>query len=287
MSLLSAVRNVAKLAGYTVDSNGVVSSTDTTTQQLYAIANTVIDEMGDAYPWQKMWNSASFTLVNGQARYAMPGDFSYYHYDTFWNQSARWKVYGPMSPQEYAIIRGWDFTEHPFENFVFKGATDNEIVIDPTPTASGDIIIFEYMSDRVVRPVRWTTGTYFASGAYCSYNGNYYISTGAGTTGATPPTWTSGTSSDGSVSWTYYSGSYNQFLADTDEPVLNQKILEQGMFERFAEIKGVTFTPRYQIQLDEEYSKSLPGKTMFAGGSGSIRSISALNGRAGIVTWPY
>ncbi len=286
MSLLSAVQNVAKLAGYSVDNNAVVTSSDTTTQQLYAIANRVIHDISDAYPWQKLWNSASFTLVNGQATYPVPGDFSYYHYDTFWNQSSRWKVYGALSPQDYATIRGWDFTEHPYDNFTFKGATDNEILIDPTPTASGDVIIFEYISDRIVRPVRWTTGTAFTTGAYCSYNGNYYIAASSGTTGATPPTWTSGTSSDGAINWTYYSGSYSGFLADTDEPVVSQKLLEQGMFERFAEIKGITFVPRFETQLAEEYSKSLPGKTVFAGGSGSIRSISALNGRAGIITWP-
>lgn len=286
MSLLSAVRSVAKIAGYSVDNNAVVTSSDTTTQQLYAIANTVIDEMGDAYPWQKLWNSASFSLVSGQSSYPVPGDFSYYHYDTFWNQSSRWKVYGPLSPQDYAAIRGWEYTESPFQNFVFKGATDNEIVIEPTPTSSGDIIIFEYISDRVVMPKRWVASTFFAANSYCSYNGNYYTTTLGGTTGATAPTWTTGSSSDGSVTWTYYNGSYSEFLADTDESIINQKILEQGMFERFAEIKGISFTPRFQTQLDEEYSKSLPAKTMFAGGSGSIRSISALNGRAGIITWP-
>ncbi len=51
---------------------------------------------------------------------------------------------------------------------------------------------------------RWDTGqTISGSGVYRSNQDGVYVSTGAGTTGATAPTHSSGTVSDGGVSWTY------------------------------------------------------------------------------------
>lgn len=49
----------------------------------------------------------------------------------------------------------------------------------------------------------WSSGVSVAANDYYYYGLNVYLSTGAGTTGATPPTHTSGTVSDGGVSWTY------------------------------------------------------------------------------------
>jgi hypothetical protein len=50
----------------------------------------------------------------------------------------------------------------------------------------------------------WLPGQVIAgAGVYRTYDAQHYVSTGAGTTGATPPTHTSGTVSDGAVSWTW------------------------------------------------------------------------------------
>ena len=50
----------------------------------------------------------------------------------------------------------------------------------------------------------WTTGEVIAgAGVYRTASSQQYVSTGAGTTGATEPNWTSGTNTDGGVSWTW------------------------------------------------------------------------------------
>lgn len=49
----------------------------------------------------------------------------------------------------------------------------------------------------------WATSQSITSGDYRSYLNNLYIATTAGTTGATPPTHTTGTASDGAVTWQY------------------------------------------------------------------------------------
>ena len=286
MTLASAVANVAAEAGYTVDSN-VITSTDVTTKQLLAIAQRVNHEIGEQYPWPKMYTSGSITLVGGQASYSLPAAFSYYHYETFWNSSNRWRVLGPMSPQEYAEIRGYGLNTTVYQRFQVRGITNTELLISPTPTASqnGNIIIFEYIADRMARPRTWATGVVYGANSYTFYNGNYYSTTAGGTTGATAPTHTSGTVSDGGVSWTFYNGPYKEFLADTDETIFNQKTLEQGMLERFAEIHGLTSVqPRFDIQMNEDYSRQQVSKIIYAGGH-TRAELFARSGTAVFGTW--
>lgn len=286
MSIATVIQNVANEAGYTVESN-ILTSTETTTKQLLAIANRINRDIFEAYPWPKCYASGAITLVNGQATYQLPAAFSYYHYETFWNSSTRWRVLGPMTEQEYAEIRGFGLNTTVYQRFQIRGLSNSELLISPTPGASvgGDIIIFEYIADRSVRPKTWVTSTAFAANSYCFYNGNYYTTTAGGTTGATPPTHTSGSASDGGVTWDYYDGAYNQFLADTDSSIFQEKLLEQGILERFAEIHGLdSIRPRFDMQLNEEFSRDQNGKIIYAGGQ--VRgNLFARNGVAVFGTW--
>lgn len=286
MSIATVIQNVANEAGYTVESN-ILTSTETTTKQLLAIANRINRDIFEAYPWPKCYASGAITLVNGQATYQLPAAFSYYHYETFWNSSTRWRVLGPMTEQEYAEIRGFGLNTTVYQRFQIRGLSNSELLISPTPSAavSGDIIIFEYIADRSVRPKTWVTSTAFAANSYCFYNGNYYTTTAGGTTGATPPTHTSGSASDGGVTWTYYDGAYSQFLADTDTSIFQEKLLEQGILERFAEIHGLdSIRPRFDMQLNEEFSRDQNGKIIYAGGQ--VRgNLFARNGVAVFGTW--
>lgn len=267
MSLKSVVTNVANECGYTVEAN-VASSTEVTTKQLRTICNRIVNEMADQYPWPLLYASGSITLVAGQATYELPAAFSYYHYNTFWNSSNRWKLLGPMTPQTYAEVRGFGLNPTIYQRFQIRGLSNNQLLIDPTPPANqnGNIIIFEYIADRPVRPANWTTATVYAANSYTFNNGNYYTTTAGGTSGATAPTHTSGSVSDGGVTWTYFNGAYKEFLSDTDVCVFNEKTLELGVLERFAEIHGLdTIQKRYEIQLNEDYSRQQNGQIINVG----------------------
>jgi len=265
VTLLSAVQAVADEAGYEVDTT-VIGSDDTTTKQLLAHAQRIIKEMADEYPWSKLNASGSITLAAGIADYALPAAFSYYHYDTFWNSSTRWRVLGPLSPQQYAAERGYGLTAEVYKRFQIRGIENNRLVIMPTPGASedGQIIIFEYIADRCVRPPTWAVGQIITAGDYRFYDGIYYLANTSGTTSGANPT------VDGGVTWTEYTGTYNRFLTDADEPLLNQQTLEQGMLERFGEIHGLeSIQPRYKEQLQQDFGRDIPGKTLYAGGVAS------------------
>lgn len=286
MTLATVVTNVANEAGYTVEAN-IVGSTETTTKQLLAITNRINREMADQYPWPKMYASGSITLVGGQATYQLPAAFSYYQYESFWNSSTRWRLLGPMSEQEYAEIRGFGLNTTVYQRFQIRGITNSELLISPTPGANnnGNIIIFEYIADRAVRPRQWTSITLYTAGSYTFNNGNYYQTSAGGTTGSTAPTHTSGSVSDGGVTWTYYNGPYLDFLADTDVSIFNEKTLELGVLERFAEIHALTgIQPRYAVQLNEDYSRSQVSKVVYAGGH-TRAELFARNGTAVFGTW--
>lgn len=286
MALLDAISNVAAEAGYAV-STTAISSTDVTTKQLVSIAQRVIREMAIAYPWSKLFASGTITLAAGVASYALPAAFSYAHYESFWNSSTRWRVLGPMSPQEYAMIRGYQLNTTVYKRYQIRGVTDSTLLISPTPSSAedGQIIIFEYIADRCARPQTWAAGQTVTSGDYTFYNGNYYTATNSGVTGSTAPTHTSSTASDGSITWSYYSGAYHYFLKDTDEPLLSQRVLEQGILERFAEIHGLeSIRQKFNDQLNEEFSKDQPGKILYAGGNAQSLMF-ARTGRAVFGTW--
>lgn len=75
---------------------------------------------------------------------------------------------------------------------------------------------FSGLSDQARNATLWTTGaTYPASLTYTYNAGNIYSETAGGTAGSTPPTCTSGTCSDGTITWTYYGPAKIAFVTAT------------------------------------------------------------------------
>lgn len=261
MSLSELVANIGNECGYEVTS-AVVDSSDVTTKQILALTNRVINEMADAYNWPKLIKQGTITLATSTSTYALPADFSHYHYETFWNSSDGWQLYGPLSQQDYSLRIGQGISSSVSREFQLRGVTDKELLIYPTPDSgvNGQTIIFQYTAARPVRPRTWAVGQTVVSGDYTFYNGIYYTASTSGTTaGAAPAT-------DSGVTWAVYSGTYKTFLADTDETVLSQRVLEQGVLERFAALKQLNVQQLYLSQRSDEYAKTVQGKTLYAGG---------------------
>lgn len=274
MTLLESVQKVADEVGYQIDT-AVIGSNDPMTVKLLAIANRIVGEMAERYAWTKLFRSYSFTLEDGEPAYALPPDFSHYHYETWWNATRRWKLEGAMSPQDEAEIAGYGLDVTTYQRFQIRGISDTQILISPEPTSSddGEEIILRYLAKRYVRPQTWLVGTTFAAGAYCYWNGNYYV-TDTGGSGGSAPVHTTGTTGI----WTYFDAPYETFLADTDVPILSERILQQGMIERTAERQAVGAASRFDQQLESERAKDMPGKIIYAGGARDVEMIAARNG---------
>jgi hypothetical protein len=92
-----------------------------------------------------------------------------------------------------------------------------------------------------MRPQLWVASTAYITGDYCWYNGNIYTCDAGGTSGSTAPTHTSGSASDGNLSWTYSGDDYTEYLADTDVCHLNEHLIGLGVQWMYKRAKGLSY----------------------------------------------
>jgi hypothetical protein len=230
MTILSTIQQVCKELSLTPPTQ-IIGSTDVRVKQLLAFAEVEGKDVRNQWAWPQLNREFTWTLVTDQANYAFNSDYDYQVFSTHFDRSNYWRLVGPTTPSEWQLLKSGISTATARSYFRIKGVADREIFIHPTPSSSqnGNTLVFEYQSLSWVRPKTWTASTAFAAGTYCFYNGNIYSTTVGGVTGSTAPTHTSGTSSDGGVSWAYYSGAYETFLADTDVSLLDENILARGI----------------------------------------------------------
>lgn len=245
----------------------VIGATDVTTRQLLAIAHRAIRETRRRAWWPKLTKVHTITVANGVAAYAMPVDLDRQIHRTQWNRDRRWEVIGPITPQEWEYRQNGIVASSPRQRFRMMGWTDTQFMIQPTPGSgdAGQIISFEYQSVSAIKPVTWSAGVTFLAGSYCSYNGNIYSTILGGVTGATPPTNTSGSQSDGGVTWDYFSGSYDRFLADTDECLIDESLIGLAVQWRFMQQKGLSYEKieaEYEKALNAEIASEIGAKTL-------------------------
>lgn len=253
MSLLTMIADCALELGLPPVPS-VIGSLDTSTRQLQALANRAIRDVRRRAVWPKLTKTHTITLVTGQAQYAFPGDYDRQIFATHWNQNRKWALIGPMSEQEYQLRQNGIISTSPRQRYIVRGWAGNRFTISPTPDASdnGQIISFAYQSVNAVVPVEWEAGTTFLGGSYCSYNGNIYSTTLGGVAGATPPTHTSSSASDGGVTWAYFSGRYEYYRADTDECLIDENVIGLSIQWRFAQMKGLQYE-----KTEQEFEKAL------------------------------
>lgn len=182
-------------------------------------------------------------VVFSRQAYPLPGDFNMHIFRTQWDRTRRWELEGPVSPQEWQFRKSGIIASSVRRRYRVKGLQDNKLFIDYPPTGSdnGSILVFEYFTKSWIKPKTWLSSTSFVANSYCFYNGNYYVTSTGGTTGSTPPTHTSGSVSDGGVTWTYYDDAYEYWTADTDEPNIPSYLLEMGIQWKFLQAKGLEY----------------------------------------------
>ena len=284
MTILASAQNVAALIKISSPSALVGSSNDDLVF-LKALFEKVAQDLRDDYPWPELQKEYTFTLATSTSAYSLPGDFHRLHNETLWNRSQHWPLLGPLTPMEWQQVKSGNISSFPRQRFRIKGWSSTQFVIDPTPTSSenGQTIAFEYISRSCIRPKTWTTATSFAAGTYCSYEGNIYYTSAGGTTGGSAPVHTSGTASDGTVSWVYQTGSFDSIVKDTDEFILDPQIIEAGVIWQYKREKGLEYE-----ELKEEWLQSLEiSKTRLQGASiVSLRSEGLQYPTLGIANYP-
>lgn len=279
MALTDLISNVAGKCGFRATSN-VISSTDTTTKQMLAWLQTINQKAMEDFDWPQLLRNGSITFADGIDQYDVAEDFSHHHHDTFWNTSDRWPLYGALTVQEYGDIKGYGVDVASFDQFIIRGLVNTKIEITPIPSAAdaGQVVFYLYQSKRYVKPQRWAQGQAVTQGDFTEYNNNFYVAQNTGTTGATAPTHTAETVSDGTINWAFSNAPYPIFLKDTDTPVLPQYIIEQGLIERFNGQKGVQAGQDFESLLLSEFRRRKPASTIAAANMNQTFSY-GINGR--------
>ena len=273
MSLLEACQDVANSLSLVKPNTIIGNNNDFARQVLSHLKNVYKTAVGN-FDWPQLTKAYEFDLVDGQSAYAAPADFDRIVAETEWDVDGRTRLRGGYNTKEWAALKYGALSGGTYSGYTLHGS-GNIIQIDPTPDASGNTLAFYYISNRWIRPRTWTASTSFAAGSYCFYLGNYYSTTDGGTSGATAPTHTTGTASDDSINWTYYSGAYKNPLADTDEFVLDQQCVVAELIARYQRDKEGQHQTYFAEALNSwrtEFTKLQPKRTIYAGSRGGINT---------------
>lgn len=245
MTLLSVAQTIAKRCGL----NTTISSVYGSTNNDVILILTKMEEAGraivDFADWPELQKEYTFTLSTSTASYALPGDFSRMIDETQWARTQTLPLYGPISPEAWQFYKSGIISLSVNQRFRVKGWTDTQMFIDPTPDSgfNGNTMAYEYISGTWIRPKTWVASTSWAGIRYCSYNGNIYDrgGTGAASTGTSPPVHTSSSASDGSITWTYASGTFETFTDDTDNIILDTESVINETVWRWKKERGFEY----------------------------------------------
>lgn len=240
LSIIQSVRYRMNLTAPTT----LISVTDPDELQMIYLLYAVCEELRQARCWTQIKRAYSFNTVNAQATYQLPRDFYAPLMRSQWNASEDGRLVGPLdddsymallesgsnSPTNYAY-RLFGYDENPASN-------SGQFYVNPTPS-SAQTLKFEYVTRSFLLPVNWTASTSYGANAYVNASGNIYQKgSGTATSGTTVPSHTSGTGSDGTITWTYISAPYETIVADTDLVVFDDDLVKLGLRAKWMEEKG-------------------------------------------------
>lgn len=243
MSLLSLINDVAARTQIPVASfSTIIGNQDALCRQMLAILSFGGKQLASSYRWPQLTKTFTFDLVASQERYALPSDLDMMITQTMWNRDQLWPIRGPLSPQQWEVLKSGVAVSEPYNRYKVQGWGGGEFFIDPIPTSSsaGETVAFEYQSVNWIRPSTvWSAGAVFTAGSYCYYEDNVYYTSAGGTCGATAPTHLSGSASDGTVTWVY--SAYDVPTSDTDEFTLPESDISLMLEWRFKREKGLEY----------------------------------------------
>jgi len=87
--------------------------------------------------------NSNLSMAFGQESYDMPSDFSYIINQTEWDRNYRWQMLGPVSPQEWQVLKSGLSPTGPRRRFRIM---EGKFYIDPIPYDS-NTLVYEYYSN--------------------------------------------------------------------------------------------------------------------------------------------
>lgn len=148
MSLLTIVQDACRELSLPL-LTAVVGNESSNAPMMLRLAKEELVSLAGRAEWTRLTKLHTFTAVaatNQLTASAFPSDFDRMINDTFFNFTAKRKIFGPISAEQYREIRDLGVTPVDYQ-YRFRGDT---ILIVPEPTA-GDLLNFEYISNQKAR----------------------------------------------------------------------------------------------------------------------------------------
>jgi hypothetical protein len=142
VTLLTIIQRTCDLIGVARPAT-VVTSTDQTVRQLYALANEEGDALASSFNWQALRSQYTFTTeASAVQSSALPADLDRLISNSFFNRTTRRTVIGPITPQQWQAIQAQPQLNRVFLAFVERSG---QFLVTPTPQ-TGQTIAYEYIS---------------------------------------------------------------------------------------------------------------------------------------------
>lgn len=132
----------APQVGWTICTSGGSNATD------FPYPTTVLSVVGNQVTVSNPAANAetNVSIAFGQQAYPLPADFGWMIQGTCWDRGYRWQVFGPLTPQEWQVLKSGLSPTGPRRRFrLFAGQFD----LDPIPYDS-NLLVYEYYSANFV-----------------------------------------------------------------------------------------------------------------------------------------
>lgn len=141
MSLLTIVTKACSRLSLAVPTT-VMANTNAQVVQLKELAQEEGKNLASKVIWKALTAEKTFTTTAAAVQTgAVPSDFDYLIPDTMFNRTARRRIDGPISADEWQVLQA-AIIGRVFSAFRFRGSN---ILITPTPTA-GETVAYEYVT---------------------------------------------------------------------------------------------------------------------------------------------
>lgn len=234
--------------------------------------------------WTHLQATYDFTTAAGQGAYALPADYWATIPETEWNRTNRLPLGGPLSPPEWAYLKG-QLAGVVF-SVLYKVEGGQLVVYPDTNTPGGFDIAFQYVSRNWVRPANayagstppaWAPNTTYTPvtlpGGYVVSNGNVYSLTGAGVSAriGSGPSGTGAAIADSSCQWAYLAPFTNDTPAAATDVILFDSHLVSRALKLFWRREKSLDTTTAQADFDDAFDQACiadkPGRALQLGRS--------------------
>lgn len=275
----------------------IVGATAPSEQQYLSLFKMIGDNLRNRpYQWPQLKRGYTFNTQTAASRYQLPGDFYRLLDSSQWDATNEWPLRGPISDFQFNVrtfsvvslqtrkaFRILGPTNYLFSTSPYAQRSRGWFEIDPAGENNTDELYLGYLSCNWIQPRDWVASTSYTAGAIRSGNGYVYRTAAGGTSGSTRPNWTTGSDTDGAVTWTVYAEPYecnstNTNLHDDDICLFDDDLMIEGL--RWAYLRA-----KKQDYEQERADWEQMVKSAYARFNGPVR-VSMSDGPEDLEGWP-